>query len=546
MTEITPGQQVAQARRDAGLTQAELGDLIGERLHTIELIEHDNVDSARYLDSISAATGRSLTYAGTANEREVPRADSASVRRGGASETLGPALVLAVLAIVVGIRFFTEKLPLLPRAFNFVDVPLLVLLVTAAIAGRRVVGPGARRYGGLVGTFVALCVISTLVNLGRVALGPVLIFLYGFAGPIAFYWATYRLWSPGRSLLASRFLVGAGLVQLLVVAAIDLPRFAASNDPDDISGTFGENAYQLVFFMIVFAALVAGIATFETRRLTARAAPLLVALSFGVIFLAQYRTLLVTTAVSVAIAGILLSSGRGRGLAVAGMVGATFVFALGYVAARFPITKFESTISALQDNPSLFVSARIDAFKDVGSVYSESPHVVVTGTGPGTFSSRAWKTFAYTDSRSTSDVAGPYVRALTGGRPYRTDVADRYTVPRLQEAEVILGSRALTQPHSSYTALLVETGIVGFALMIAVYAKAILHAGRIAGQTMREARGPDALAPVMLACVIAFSVLIQMAVFENWLEVARTTVPTWMLLAIVTREYDVRKAHEQT
>ena len=73
------------------------------------------------------------------------------------------------------------------------------------------------------------------------------------------------------------------------------PRLLASGNPDEISGTFGENAYQLVFFLLVFGALLAGIFTFEKKRPVARLVPALFVLSLGAIFLAQYWALLLTT-----------------------------------------------------------------------------------------------------------------------------------------------------------------------------------------------------------------------------------------------------------
>ena len=55
-------------------------------------------------------------------------------------------------------------------------------------------------------------------------------------------------------------------VEFAVVALIDLPLFLATHNPDKVSGTFGENAYQLVIFLLIVAAVLAGIYTFEPKR----------------------------------------------------------------------------------------------------------------------------------------------------------------------------------------------------------------------------------------------------------------------------------------
>src|SRR5207245_1422930 len=133
----------------------------------------------------------------------------------------------------------------------------------------------------------------------RVAPAPVMVFLYDFLAPLGIYYAVYRLWAPGNSLALSRLLVAVGVVQFLVVGGIELPRFLSSGNPDYISGTFGDNAYQLVFFLIVLTALLGGISIFERHRTAARLAPLMFVTIAAIIFLAQYRALLITTILSV-------------------------------------------------------------------------------------------------------------------------------------------------------------------------------------------------------------------------------------------------------
>jgi hypothetical protein len=50
----------------------------------------------------------------------------------------------------------------------------------------------------------------------------------------------------------------------------------------------------------------------------------------------------------------------------------------------------------------------------------------------------------------------------------------------------------------------------------------------------------DPLPALAIACTIAFVVLVQMAFLENWLEVVRVTIPAWVLLAVVLKEYGAR------
>ena len=113
--------------------------------------------------------------------------------------------------------------------------------------------------------------------------------------------------------------------------------------------------------------------------------------------------------------------------------------------------------------------------RPVASLYRDIPHTIAIGSGPGTFSSRAWQTFAKAGSTSASNVQGGYAQKLTGG-VYETDVSKKYIDPQLREGAVIEGSGALSSPYSSYLSLAAETGLLGLALMVGVYLAAFFAA----------------------------------------------------------------------
>lgn len=461
-------------------------------------------------------------------------------------------LVLWTVALLVVIRLFTEIIHVLPGFAKLVDIPLLgVLLFAVALqpssAEARDRTPGPFFLPGLL--FLAISVLSVLTNLTRVSSGAVALFLYGFLGPLAFYYAAYRLWPPGGARSFSRLLVGLGLLQFVVVGAINMPRFLRTGNPDLISGTFGENAYQLVFFLIVFVSLVAGIAAFEPGRLAGRFATLLVAGSLTIIFLAQYRALLFSTGLGILATGLLLNAARVPARRRSFMVGvgvfAAFVASLGFVAVRFPETKILPYVDAVQRNPIYFLSTRFAALGTVGDLFADRPAAVLVGTGPGTFSSRAWLTFANPYSpRAVRDPVSRAVSSLTGGEQYHTDVSDHYVLPQFLSARAVLGSKSINSPFSSYTSLLAEVGLLGFLLLVGIYAGGMVRAARMTLASIRSAQPVDALPALLLAATIALFVLLQMALLGNWLEVARITVPSWILLAVATKEFDARHAEK--
>jgi DNA-binding XRE family transcriptional regulator len=544
--------RVALARRDAHMTQRQLAEAIGANLWTVDGFETGRIDVSRYSAKVEQATGKPPGWLEKVTHATVPPPEAHTGPAGHAltsTERFDRNLVLAVFAIVLTVRFFTESIAVLPSAGNFIDVLLLPLLLAAAAlrpAWRSGAALHASPYALLAILFVGVSAASVVLNTSRVAPAPALLFVYGFLGPLVFYYATYRLWPPGEALAVSRAILVLGMLQFVVIGLFDLPTFVSSRNPDDIVGTFGGNAYQLVFFLLVFAGLVAGISTFETGRLVARLAPLLFGATFVVIFLAQYRALLVSTALTILLIGLILGIARGKGFLVGAAIMTAFIAGLGYVSVKYPKFKFGPTVAAVRDDPTSFVTARLAPGRDVISLYGDNPLFITTGTGPGTYSSRAWRTFAQVSRPSGSEgAAQPYAAAVTGGQDYHTDVSDRYVVPRLETAPIVLGSPALTSPFSSYLALLAEVGVIGFALMLGIYLRALLDCGRLAHTSIRSSTSRDPLPALALATTVAFFLLVQMAFLENWWEVARVTIPSWMLLAVCAKELGAREGSER-
>ena len=202
------------------------------------------------------------------------------------------------------VRFFTEQVGLIPGVTNFIDIPPIAILAVVALVTSPDGSRPDRWPAYLAWVFFAFCAVGAVLNMTRIAPAPVLLFVYLFLAPVALYYMAYRIWRPDVGLSpATQTLVGLGLLQFAVILVFDLPDFLATENPDEIAGTFGGNAYQLVYFLLVFSALVAGAGVFARGRLTARLAPFLFGAAFLTIFLAQYRSLLATTILTVLFVG---------------------------------------------------------------------------------------------------------------------------------------------------------------------------------------------------------------------------------------------------
>jgi hypothetical protein len=446
-------------------------------------------------------------------------------------------LILGAIVLLVTIRFFAENLHVLPRAVKLVDVPILLgLLVLYWIAPRaRIPTAMSVRYLVLAVGFLAVCIASFLINSQRTEPGPTFLFIYGFIAPVLVFHIVRTLWPAGQAKAFSKLLVALAWTELLVVGAINLPEYLKDHDPDVVSGTFGENAYQLVFFMLICMALVAGITTIERKRRTARLAPLFFAATAATILLAQYRSILLTALLAVLFVTVLLGLVRVRGALAGVLVAITFIAALSAIPAIFPELKIQDAVNQVTGEPGKYVKARVDAGSDIPKIYTDQPSAVVIGAGPGSVNSRAWGTYYRDANRDSLGVSLPFL--VSGDQ---TDLAQKYTIPHQEDTGAIEGSFLIANPFASYYALLAEVGIIGFVLMLFIYGRALVDSTRMSLITLRHARDGDALPGLALAVTVGFFVLIQLAILENWWEVTRLTFLLWAIFAVVTKEFEAR------
>lgn len=541
-SQTTPRSNVSEARRAAGLTEKDLATRLEVSLWEMERIERGQADLTPYLPQLEEETGSSRVRlvpeqprekeAELATEPQPPRAGD---RRGALW------LVLGSIAALVLVRFFTEVLPVLPRAANFIDVLIVVALALAAAINPAARGVSSRPPPWLMqlaAVFVLLSVVATVTNLSRVELGPALVFLYGILSPLLVYVSVFRLWPPGNCLPVSRLLIGLGVVQLLVVGLVQVPQYGIGGNPDKFSGTFGTNTYQFAFFMMLFIAVLATVYTRERGRLAARFAPLLIGLAFLAIIIAQYRSLYFTTALTILMLAAILGWSGARGWLVSAGVAVAFAFSLFLGAQYIPGLKVEQ---AVQMNPVNLAGQRLQVLDQLDSLYSDTPRFALTGTGPGTYSSRGWQTFAKSESKSASNVAGSYALTFTGGAVYHTDVSDEYVLPLAKYTKPVSGSYALNQPYTEYVSVAAEVGLLGLLTLFCIYGGAFISASRRSVAVLRDHGEGDSLAVIVVPSMVGFFILLQLGALENWLEVTRLTFIAWILLAIGTKEHAARQ-----
>jgi hypothetical protein len=445
-----------------------------------------------------------------------------------------PAILSASLVLIVCVRLFSENLRLVSRLAQFVDVPVTVAVAVLALMSigrsrRRVAGKGI---GVITYLFVALCAVSALVNVSRVSALPALMFVYGLLAPFVFDLAVAHvpLGRQGVQRVVRTF-YWLGVVQLVIGVGYGLPMLFATRNPDYVSGTFGQNAYQFTYFIGLWLLYVLGSSVMPVERpsrmrdLAVAVAALLV---FGLFYAAQYRAMLVFFAAIVAIALGASPARLPRRIWWTLMVLVVSTVMLVFVATLFPNLKLLRTFDLLADSTPIIESGKVQAVRNVVVMYEEMPHTILFGSGPATHSSRGYRTFAL-DPRAEKDAAGPLALALMGGTPYGTDVARKY-VDTIY-APPIQGGTTASSVMSSFTALAAEVGLPGLFLYLAAYGLAIGYSYR----RMRvSADAADAQGfALAFACFGGLLLLLTQALFDNWLETTRVAIPLWTLVGLL-------------
>jgi hypothetical protein len=146
--------------------------------------------------------------------------------------------LIAVMGFFLVSRFLTEKLRLLPKWVDVLDMPIVLGIVLLGFLLRPTLGQWATDWERRVTRLVLLGLIawtaSTLVHLGQVLLPAALLFAIGFfGGPLLFLALSRWVTAPGEFAIGLRKLLVAVLwLNVVVVLLWDFPKFLALADPD--------------------------------------------------------------------------------------------------------------------------------------------------------------------------------------------------------------------------------------------------------------------------------------------------------------------------
>jgi hypothetical protein len=437
------------------------------------------------------------------------------------------------LVLIVCVRFFSENLKVVPALVQYIDVPVIAVAMFCGLLLfiRKGYRRGSSRLGVVLFLFVLCCALSALVNSSRIQTLPVLMFVFNFSAPLLFALITTQARLDQRDIdRVLRTFFWLGLVELAVCAAYGLPRFFSTGNPDYVSGTFGQNAYQFTYFMGVWLLYVLGGALWRTGTSGRKRSVSVVVVSaavFGLFYAAQYRAMLVFFTLVILLSLWVSPAKVSRRVMLTIGLTAVSVISLIVVATSFPGLKLFKVFDLLQDSTPIVQSGKIQAVKNVGSMYEDQPHAALVGSGPATFSSRAYLTFSG-KPRPEKGAIGVIAVQLQGGR-YATDVAKKY-VDSIN-ATPIQGGTTASSPLSSYTSLAAELGIPGLLIYLAAYVYALAYSLRRLRSSARS--GDRRGAQLAFTCFGGIVLLLVQTLFDNWLETTRVAIPLWLLIGLL-------------
>jgi len=452
--------------------------------------------------------------------------------------------VLGFVFVILTSRFFTETIAVAPKGVDLLDIAVIPLLCSLALVknySRGVDRTLHRKFLYLVVAFVAISILSALVNHGRTGFGPLVLFVFGMLEGPLLYLCLNRL-IRDKNLFGeqtARFINLLLMAEIAVVLLISYPQTIATGNPDLMSGTFGNNSYQFTALLIIIGGYFVG-------RQYARPRALYIALGiqFFVIMtflLLQYRTAVPAFFIAYLVLVTILYGRRFLRLtAIALPIVIMTYFGFSRIATSSLDLKYEDLLVLSEDLGLLTEYGKYMSYTNTVDMYADHPLTILFGSGPGTYVSRANYTFTVEIASSQGKGVGGIITSIFGEKNYFTDVHMQYIFP-LYQLETLFGSMQINNPNSSILAAAGELGLPGLLVLGAIYAIALRRSVRFLRYARKE-RDPILL-PLASALVVGMTYLCLISPLDNYMEIARVTIPNWLLFWTVSTL--VRRRQEQ-
>jgi hypothetical protein len=430
-------------------------------------------------------------------------------------------LVLGILGGLIAVRYFTERLPILPRAANAVDVLAVPVLVLCAGLWIALEARGRIDGGRLLVALWIFCaswLASWLLNSARVHWLGALLFLFGIANPLLLYAALRNLGLGHRFIFRALRLLWILLGVNLVIGSIDALRGRGAATADFVFGTFGVNPNQMAFFLAVMMGFLLARLRFLKFRI---AEALMLAWAMIIFLLCGFQTLWLMFTLAAAFVLLIVARLSTRSVILAGLVATVLAVLLPRLGDRFFSVR-DTVVLGRALFPEL---GKVELARNIPRVLATDGWTPWFGLGPGTFNSRAFRSIAIVPSNAEdrfTDVAAAVVAPF-----YRSDVADRYIIPYFDRANFLLSGANTDAPFTSYVSLPLEVGFFGAVAIFGWYGLTLVGLVR----SVRRSADPHEqfLAAWALTAVL---MLLGISLVDNFLEATRYTILVWTVVSM--------------
>lgn len=450
-------------------------------------------------------------------------------------------LLYVLIIVIVFLKFFTDGEhipPILPSILSATG-DAIVFFAFAVYTFSYLVVTHKRFNGGGIGIYVLLFglvwLVSICLNINYIHWQSSLLFLFGHFEPILLALMIVNLdydVAFHRRIVTFIFIIG---IAQIFIGLLQIP-FALflGWGTEFISGTLGRGNAQYAFFMAMVCFFILGIYLYDKRRKY-----LLLLLSLAI--LVYYGPDYAVTWISLPVTMIFLTMLYPR-LRTSQKIFYFLVLVFSSIIALIVYRSLlwsSSSMSHASDYFSQYIKqpriilqlGKIKAITNLPLLYQEKAHYALVGVGPGAYSSRAFIAFFPTGFFMGDE---PFVISKYFYIQYNSPLVDKYIMPYSYVGKIggyMFGSGKLDSPFQSYATIAAETGILGFIFFFAIYYKVFKLSLEINKRARRE--NDEFHWVVSFVSIGNILYLSQLALFDNWFEIARVSILTWILLAIL-------------
>lgn len=431
-------------------------------------------------------------------------------------------IILATLFVVFYARLFTETIPIFPRVIQTADVALFLIQLLLIFLRMTVI---YQRILLKIGIIFAIICVSAVVNFEFVYVPAVFSFVVFIFQPIVFFLFILHSHLTKSQQYSILIFLGITFFIQLVVGITQIPQ-AMEISPDRLSGTFGYNSVQMLFFICTNSFILLTLYFKKESRLFIWLSPIIIT----IFFMASARMIwliFLTLLVFIYLKEI------GKNLR------ARFPALMFFAVLGWFIYKFFNIIAIEKENFLAAFSKQFDitqlgiykAIIALGELALDHPLSLILGTGPGTFSSRAFMTFGM-NWQSQANVTATMIKSS-----YYSPIAVQYLLPKFS---VYLGSATIAQPTSSYTSYVAEVGIIAAMLYFSIYIFIYKELVKI----YKDSRLPF-VSSLALGTSCGIILLFYMALFGDWFAVSRVTLFLWSIIAAAIMLYKLERYNRE-